>query len=87
MASLGFDRCLTQSLVDAWNRNDEPFIREPLTLPTNLTNITYKGVSMPLKVGTCASWAAGYTLTASIIDILLREVLGIQTSLVCTFGA
>ena len=87
VASLGFDRCLTQSLVDAWNRNDEPFIREPLTLPTNLTNITYKGVSMPLKVGTCASWAAGYTLTASIIDILLREVLGIQTSLVCTFGA
>ena len=64
----------------------DSFFKENLILPKSLTNLEYGGTQMPLKIVTWPSMLTGGTLTAVLTDILAREVLGVNTSLVCTYG-
>ena len=64
----------------------DSFFKENLILPKSLTNLEYGGTQMPLKIVTWPSLLTGGTLTAVLTDILAREVLGVNTSLVCTYG-
>ena len=88
MPALGISQCLSQSTVDGWNADptSESFYKEPLILPASLSNLEYNGQQMPLKIATWASFLSGGAMSAVITDILAGEVLGLNTSLVCTWG-
>eukprot|EP00931_Biecheleriopsis_adriatica_P019215 TRINITY_DN13172_c1_g1_i1.p1 TRINITY_DN13172_c1_g1~~TRINITY_DN13172_c1_g1_i1.p1 ORF type:complete len:1242 (-),score=216.78 TRINITY_DN13172_c1_g1_i1:42-3767(-) len=83
-------RCLAQDFMDAEFAKGS-FGNEPIRLATELRNLSYQldggGVlSFPLALEASWGWESGHTVTA-VIDILLREVLGIDTEFVCTWGS
>jgi len=78
-------RCLSEEFLNAsYDRND--FGHERIELAKHLRNISFAGMSMPLALAASYGWESGHTVTA-IVDILLREVFGVNTEFVCTWGS
>jgi len=67
------------------------FGKERIRLPSGAVNITFEDfrgemVDTPLILEASLGWESGHTV-AAVADILLREVLGINTVFACTWGS
>lgn len=78
-------RCLTPEFMEEQFQNGR-FGKERINLASSVRNLTYNGVSMALALEASLGWESGHTVTA-IFDIILREILGINTEFVCTWGS
>eukprot|EP00931_Biecheleriopsis_adriatica_P011821 TRINITY_DN1128_c0_g1_i8.p1 TRINITY_DN1128_c0_g1~~TRINITY_DN1128_c0_g1_i8.p1 ORF type:complete len:1253 (+),score=250.76 TRINITY_DN1128_c0_g1_i8:76-3834(+) len=82
--------CLTPEFMNAEFQGGN-FGMEPIRLATELRNLSYQVdqgevYSFPLALEASWGWESGHAVTA-VVDILLREVLGMSTEFVCTWGS
>jgi len=78
-------RCLTPEFMEEQFQNGN-FGKERINLSSKVQDLVYNSTSMPLAVEASLGWESGHTVSA-IADIILREVLGINTIFVCTWGS
>lgn len=78
-------QCLTEDFMNAQFEADV-FQLERIPLAQTLRNLQYGDVSMPLVLEASLGWESGHMVSA-VVDILLREVLGVNTEFICTWGS
>lgn len=78
-------RCLTDEFL-AIEFGKGTFGQTRIVLAKDLRNVTYNGRSFPLALEASYGWESGHAISA-VVDILLREVLGVETEFVCTWGS
>eukprot|EP00928_Gymnodinium_smaydae_P039636 TRINITY_DN27034_c0_g1_i1.p1 TRINITY_DN27034_c0_g1~~TRINITY_DN27034_c0_g1_i1.p1 ORF type:complete len:997 (-),score=81.41 TRINITY_DN27034_c0_g1_i1:206-3196(-) len=78
-------RCLTAEFMEKQFQNGV-FGKERIHLADGVSNMIYQGQSIPLILEASLGWESGHTVSA-IADIILREILGINTTFACTWGS